>query len=89
MSGTTDKIAKARIDTLILTARTNAIKTGGDPADAVFELPVAAAEICDQHQIRNGVAEAFSRVVPSAIACAANSTCQAPLTHPRDEKERT
>lgn len=82
MSDTTEKIAKDRINALILTARTNAIKTGGDPAEAVFELLVAAAAICDQFHPRNGVAEAFSIAVPNAIACAADwFPSQSPKRH--------
>ncbi|WP_449043704.1 hypothetical protein [Paracoccus versutus] len=81
MIDTTEKIAAARIEALILTARTNAIATGGDPADAVFDLLVAAAAICDQHQVRNGVAEAFDCVVPSAIACAADWFPRQPSKH--------
>lgn len=72
MTDTPEHIVKKRILALHQMAQLNCIQTGGDPAEAVMDLLIAACAIADQQRPNHGVAELMATVMPAAIASAAD-----------------
>jgi len=63
------EVARARIKALRDAAKLLCIKTGGDPAECMFELIAACVLICQEARPASLPADMIARVAPDASAC--------------------